>query len=320
VSKKIVIIGGAGFIGSRLCELLENRSDLDFFILDKSISNSYQKKSVVKNILDYGGLPHIMKDTDIIINLAAEHQDNVKPSSLYYEVNVEGARNVCKAAEENNISKIIFTSSVAIYGLNKPNPDENFPPSPFNDYGKSKYEAEQVYIKWQKKNPVERSLVIIRPTVVFGEGNRGNVYNLLKQIASGKFVRIGNGLNKKSMAYVGNVASFIKYSVNQFGPGIHTYNYVDKPDLNMNELIQVCETSLLKKISKIRVPYFLGLLGGYSFDFLAFLRGKPLPISSVRVKKFCATTEYNASKAHSSGFSAPYSLQDGLDRTLKAEF
>ena len=57
-------------------------------------------------------------------------------------------------------------------------------------------------------------MTIIRPTVIFGEKNRGNVYNLLKQIASGKFLMIGKGQNRKSMAYVGNVVAFIKYSWN----------------------------------------------------------------------------------------------------------
>ena len=56
------------------------------------------------------------------------------------------------------------------------------------------------------------------------------------------------------------------------------------------------------------------------FDLLAFITRKKLTISSVRVKKFCATTEFDATKAHSSGFKAPYSLSEGLSKTLKYEF
>ena len=52
------------------------------------------------------------------------------------------------------------------------------------------------------------SLIIVRPTVIFGEGNRGNVYNLFKQIASNKFLMVGDGNNKKSLAYIGNVVAF----------------------------------------------------------------------------------------------------------------
>ena len=83
------------------------------------------------------------------------------------------------------------------------------------------------------EDPKIRSLVIVRPTVVFGEGNRGNVYNLLRQIASRRFLMFGDGRNKKSMAYVENVAAFIEYSLS-FKKGVHIYNYIDKPDFDMN--------------------------------------------------------------------------------------
>jgi nucleoside-diphosphate-sugar epimerase len=80
-----------------------------------------------------------------------------------------------------------------------------------------------VYKAWQEKDPENRKLVIVRLTVVFGEQNRGNVYNLFRQIASGKFMMIGDGTNRKSMAYVENVAAFLEYSLG-FENGVHIYN------------------------------------------------------------------------------------------------
>ena len=59
---------------------------------------------------------------------------------------------------------------------------------------------------WHAKG--DKSLIIVRPTVIFGEGNRGNVFNLLNQIASGKFFMVGKGENKKSMAYIHNIVAF----------------------------------------------------------------------------------------------------------------
>ena len=78
-------------------------------------------------------------------------------------------------------------------------PGENGTINPFNEYGRTKALAEDVYREWRAKDPENRSLIIIRPTVVFGEGNRGNVYNLLNQINSGAFAMIGNG--KKQEVY-----------------------------------------------------------------------------------------------------------------------
>ena len=120
----------------------------------------------------------------VVINLAAEHRDDVSPRNLYDEVNVDGARNICEIANEMAVNKIIFTSSVAVYGFARLGTNESGAIAPFNDYGRTKWEAEQVYRQWQSEYPENRSLVIVRPTVVFGERNRGNVFNLLRQIAS----------------------------------------------------------------------------------------------------------------------------------------
>ena len=185
---------------------------------------------------------------------------------------------------------------------------------------RSKWQAEEVLREWYNEEPDSRSLTIIRPTVIFGERNRGNVYNLLKQIAGGKFAMVGSGTNYKSMAYVGNIVEFIKYKLLNVEKGYEVYNYVDKPDLNMNQLVAEVEKSLDKKIPSVHLPYAAGMLGGFCFDLLSKVTGKKYAISSVRVKKFCATTQFDATKVHSSGFTAPYTLSEGLDRTLKYEF
>ena len=228
-------------------------------------------------------------------------------------------RNVLQAMEANGINRIVFTSSVAVYGLNKQSPNEEHPTDPFNHYGKSKWEAEQVLQEWYKEHS-DWNINILRPTVIFGERNRGNVYNLLKQISSGRFLMVGKGVNKKSMAYVGNIVAFIKFLIDEKKDGYNVYNYIDKPDFTMNELIDHVSTVLNKHIPSTHFPYWMGMLGGKCFDLLAWITGKKFSISSVRVKKFCATTEFDATKAHSSGFKAPYSLGDGLARTLRFEF
>ena len=112
-----------------------------------------------------------MISSDVFINLAAVHRDDIKPLSLYDDVNVEGSRKICELARKRNVKKIIFASSVAIYGFAKPNTDESGEINYFNDYGRTKYEAEKIYREWYEEKPHERSLVIIRPTVIFGKGN-----------------------------------------------------------------------------------------------------------------------------------------------------
>lgn len=314
----IALIGASGFVGTRLTDLIKYEFHLKIF--DKQKSFFFPELTTIGDVRHQVDLDKALTGQEAVILLAAEHRDDVSPNTLYYDVNVQGTKNVLAAMNKNGVKNIIFTSSVAVYGLNKKSPNEQHSTDPFNHYGKSKWQAEEVLREWYNKDPQNRSLIIIRPTVIFGERNRGNVYNLLKQIASGKFLMVGKGDNKKSMAYVGNVAAFIKYCIETQKPGYRLFNYVDKPDFNMNELVAQVETSLERKLPAVRLPYRLGYIAGLSFDVLAKISNKKFPVSAVRVKKFCATTQFDATKAHSSGFKAPFSLSEGLHNTLHYEF
>ena len=312
---KILIVGGSGFVGSALISELNLETVMN---LDKNNSPFYGEVTKLGNILNISDIK-IDKQIKTLVLLAAEHRDDVSPTSLYYDVNVQGTKNVLQAMDNAGVKNIIFTSSVAIYGLNKNNPDEIHPVDPFNHYGKSKWQAELAIKEWYDNDPKGKSITIIRPTVIFGERNRGNVYNLLKQISSGKFMMIGKGQNKKSMAYVGNIVALIKDRLEKQEEGLHIFNYADKPDFSMSELVLVIQSKMKISIPKLRIPYFLGMLVGYMFDGFSFITRKKLSISSVRIKKFCATTQFNSSKVHLT-FKSPYSLKQGLDKTLEHEF
>src|SRR5450830_628939 len=262
------VIGGSGFIGTRLIKRLMNSSDTKVKIIDKISSATFPELATIGDVRSFEEIMSSLTEQSVLINLAAEHRDDVRPLSLYDDVNVGGAVNICKAAVE-------------------------------------------------KKD--ERTLVIIRPTVVFGEQNRGNVYNLLRQIASGHFMMIVNGENRKSMAYVENLTAFIEYSM-KFLPGVHIYNFIDKPDFTMNALV-LNVNKILGKSERIgiRLPIFLGLGVGKIFDLLANISGKKFSISSIRVKKFCANSVYNTAISET-GFIHPVPLESALKRTVLHEF
>ncbi len=313
----ILITGGSGFIGTRLVEnLLKDGHTIKIY--DKIESKKYPEHTVIGDVRDRETLTEACKGVDVIYNLAAEHADNVTPLSLYDDVNVGGAENVVAAAEANGIDRIIFTSTVAIYGLDKNEPDESFEPDPFNEYGRSKLKAEKVFLRWQAGR-ADRTLIMLRPSAIFGETNRGNIYNLLKQVHSGKFIIIGKGNNKKSIGYVGNIAAFLAYLAENKS-GLEIYNFADKPDMTSREMVDFIQKSLGREKKIPSAPYAIGLLGGYTFDLLSKLTGKKFPVSSIRIKKFAADTSINTDRLQNSGFTPPFTLQEGLKRTIVYEF
>ena len=316
---KIAIIGGSGFVGSRLIGLLQTVPNIELLNIDKQQSELYPHLTLAVRKWRASANGPALRRCAGGWGFVGVHKDNVTPASLYYTVNVEGTRNTLQAMESNGVARLVFTSSVAVYGLNKDNPSELHPADPFNDYGRSKWQAECMLQEWYDTHR-EWNIHILRPTVIFGEGNRGNVYNLLRQITSGRFLMVGDGENRKSMAYVGNVVAFIAFLIENNMEGYHVFNYIDKPDFTMNDLVYHVGEVLNKHIPTTHYPYWLGMLGGYCFDALAKMTGRKLSVSSVRVKKFCAVTQFDSVKVQSSGFKPAFSMEEGLRRTLQYEF
>ena len=316
MAKKITVIGGSGFVGTNLCRQLSLKQQ-DFEIVDLKMSNQFPEKCKIADVRDAETLRNTITG-DVVVNLAAVHRDDVRDKSEYQRTNVDGAENVALVCEEKGIEKIVFTSTVAVYGFAEPGTDEGGAINPFNEYGWTKFEAEEKLRRWHAKG--ENSLIIVRPTVIFGEGNRGNVFNLLNQIASGKFLMVGKGENKKSMAYIGNIVAFLEACIvteQKYG----VYNYVDTPDLTMNELVSQVRGKLKGKEGVgPRLPYWLGIILGYTADIFAKLSSRNLPVSSIRVKKFASSTEFRSAKSSLDNFQAPFLLSDGVERTLKSEF
>jgi GlcNAc-P-P-Und epimerase len=318
VSQRIAVIGGAGFIGLRLVRRLLAAGH-QVRIVDRVACPSFPELSTIADVRDAEALTKACEGAEVLYNLAAEHRDDVQPVSLYDEVNVGGARNTCAVAEQLGVGQIVFTSSVAVYGFTERETDEESPLRPFNDYGRTKLAAEEVFRRWQAADP-QHSLVIVRPTVVFGENNRGNVYTLVRQIASRLFLMVGDGANLKSMAYVENLAAFLEFALG-FGGGVHLYNYVDKPDFDMNRLVATIRSELgLRNGPRLRLPIGLASFAGGLCDGVASLTGRRLPLSRIRVQKFCASTQFSAARALAAGFSPPVPLEEGLRRMIAHEF
>ena len=312
----ILITGGSGFVGSNLISSL--RKDHKIKSLDKKHSSWHQDLTEIIDITDKNKLDNLNFKANTLIHLAAEHRDDIYPRSLYYDVNVDGTQNIIDYSIKNNINQIIFFSSVAVYGFAKIGTDENGAINPFNDYGKSKWKAEKKLNDWYDKDPSNRSLIIVRPTVIFGPRNRGNFFNLLNQINSNKFLMIGRGNNKKSLAYINNIVDFVSFAFS-LGNGRHLFNYVDKPESDMNSIVNTIYKCLDKNKPKIRIPYLFGLMVAKLIDIIALITRKKFSISSIRIKKFCSDTSFNT-KAFNTGFKAKYSIDNAISETIYYEF
>ena len=188
------LFGGAGFIGQHLALSILNRyGDDRVVILDlvdpaeggwrvpmETHLRSDRLNTVRFDVRDAAQFETLGARFDVIVNLAAIHREPGHRAAEFFETNVAGARNLCSFAAGTGCREIIFTSSISVYGIHDRPVDETTHVEPRTPYGHSKHEAEQIHIDWARN--CGGRLSIVRPGVVFGPGEHGNVTRLVKEM------------------------------------------------------------------------------------------------------------------------------------------
>ena len=322
---KILITGGSGFIGSYFHRDLRALGQTDLVTLDlvKPEGLAAQAPFVQGDIRDPKALDRAMAGVDLVINLAAAHHDFGIAHDTYYSVNEHGSQQVCDAMDRAGITNAVFYSTVATYGTAPTPHHEDAPTQPDSPYGGSKLKGEGVFRRWVEKGDGRRALVI-RPTVTFGPNNFANMYSLIRQIDSGKYLRFGEGTNIKSLSYVENIVDATLFLLglkpdkpNRPIAAFEIFNFIDKPDMTSTQISDTVSKSLGKKPAPC-VPYGVGMVMGLPVDAVIKATGKNLPISTARIRKLYKTeTKFEADMILSSGFNPTIPLAEGIDRMVK---
>ena len=316
-----IIFGGSGFIGTHLIHLLKNECvkpgdkiyDLDIVmpgeegvvpgIVEKNDGVEYIRLDVRKPI-EFDFKPTA---DDVIFNLAAVHRTPGHPDHEYFETNIRGAENVTAFAEKHNINKILFTSSIAPYGAAEELKEETTLPTPNTPYGISKLVAEKIHQMWQVKDE-KRELTIVRPGIVYGKGEHGNMTRLYKGMKGHYFMYTGRKDTIKASIYVKELVLFFKYRMmdNSF-PGTDIFNCTFEPAYNIE---QICETMKKATGLKYRIPLIPGGLLMTAATILGPIGGKKVGIHPARVKKLMVSTNICGKKLAACGYKFHYSFED----------
>jgi len=309
---KYILTGGSGFIGTHFTEVLNHSITCNIDVEPPKLPNNHVELS----ILDQDGMNGLELKKGVgedytLIHLAAVHFDFQKK---FFETNVQGTKNVLEFVERNNIKKFVFFSSVAIYGNSENGKNEDSPKEPINHYGKSKLEAEVIIRDWHKNNK-DCKVIIVRPAVVFGEYNFGNVFNLIQQIKSKLYAIIGNGKNIKSIAYAKNLVDSVLFALDNVEGNYFEYNYCDYPQMSTSKLSNLI-SGKLGYLKPMKIPFIFTKLISVPIDILEAILKRDLKFNSMRIRKFTESTFFKADKIRDLGFKTNYSIEGAVDNTL----
>ncbi len=206
---RLAITGGAGFLGYHLCNRLTDKYE-EIFVLDIAPIDPNEYPSNAKyfnaDIRNKNQLNEIFKDVDVIIHAAAALP--LWRRKEIFDINIEGTRNVLEAAQNNNIERVIYVSSTAVYGVPKRHPlYENDSLIGVGPYGESKIEAEKICQEYREKG---MCIPVIRPKTFIGTGRLGVFQILYDWVESGKRIPIlGNGKNRYQLLEVEDLVDSI---------------------------------------------------------------------------------------------------------------
>ncbi len=289
---RVFISGSNGFVGQNL---ITNFS-LDFSFV------KYDKTSPV-NI-----------QGDVVLHLAGKAHDlkNVSNSSEYYQVNTELTKIIFDAFLASNAKVFITLSSVkAIADEFEGILTEEYIPNPITHYGKSKLLAEQYILS--KQNPDGKRIYILRPCMIHGPGNKGNLNLLYKLVSKGIPWPLGSFDNKRSFCSIDNLMFIIKELINREDIPSGVYNVADDEALSTNEVIS------LLALSQNRKPKIWILPKGL-INVLAKLGNLiRLPLTTERLQKLTESYIVSNHKLKSAICkNLPVSSKDGLLKTFNS--
>jgi UDP-glucose 4-epimerase len=305
----VILTGGTGFLGSSIhSKLIENQVDI---IQISRLINKASSKNIYINAID-GDTDYGLKKYkfDVVIHCAARaHVMNDRCNNKlaeYRKVNTDGTLNLARQAVMAGAKRFIFISSIKVNGEStsgRSSYSSTDEPAPQDPYGISKAEAEVGLLQIAKETGLE--VVIIRPTLVYGDGVKGNFFNLLKLASSGLPLPFGFIYNARSMVFLDNLVDLIVTCIDHKKAPSKIFLASDGDDISLSRLIRLIRGAMGKPTLLLPVPAIL-------FRLLGILTGK-----SAVINRLVGDLKVDISDARLClDWQPPYSVEYGIKATV----
>ena len=278
----LLFTGASGFLGNNIIHLLNGTYNII------SVGLSPQDTYLVDIATD---IPTFTDAFDVVFHAAGKAHSVPKTEAekrLFFDVNLQGTKNLCTALERSGIPKaFIFISTVAVYGCDSgENITEEHPLNGTTPYALSKIKAEKYLQGWCAMHNVKLS--ILRPSLIAGPNPPGNLGAMIHGIKNGKYLSIAGGKARKSVLMVQDIANLLPMLIEKGG----IYNVCDSYQPSFRELEMVICKQLSRK-GPISIPYWLAKSMAVVGDCL----GEKAPINSLKLRKITSSLTFSNEKA-----------------------
>lgn len=302
----VIVTGSAGFIGGALVSHLREIGR-PVVGIDRVAAQTDDALRLDLAAITGDDLPRPCPRT--IVHLAALSKEPGYPWRDYFANNAEATRRLCRAADEAGVQNIVFTSSMMVFASGPWRRSE----SDFGDadtaYGCSKLQAEEILRTWRAEKPGRR-LRIVRPGVVFGPGDQGNMRRLIHGLSRGRFAYIGRRDTVKSCIYLKDMVRLLVRLIDDDGPH-ETYHAVYPQPTTIHDHVDAINAAWGWDRRPPTVPYRFALAAATPFA-LVDPPGTRFGVHPRRIQKLHLDTNISAERLADIGFTAQYSLREAF--------
>lgn len=309
VDDAIMVTGSAGFIGRalelRLREMGRLVVGVDRAVAPTNAAETLQCDVAALTEGSFGTRPW----PPTVIHLAAVCKEPGYPWRDYYADNAEATRRLCQVADRAGVRNIVFTSTMMTFAAGPWLRSETDFCDPDTAYGCSKLQAEEILRTWQTAKPGRR-LRIVRPGVVFGPGDQGNMRRLIHALHRRRFAYIGRQDTIKGCIYLKDLVRLLIRLIEDDGPH-DTYHAVYPEPTTIRDIVDAINRSWGWNRRPPTMPYRLTLAAAAPFALIDPL-GTRFGVHPRRIQKLHLDTNIGADRLADIGFTPRYSLTEAF--------
>ena len=317
----ILVVGATGFIGQHLvCRLLASGLAVRGIAREEIHGRPFPEHvEIIKaDIRNLRAVREGLAGIETVFHLAGKVRDleQVETTDEHEEVTVNGTHNVMTAAIGAGVKKVIYFSSLSVYGNGCHDvTDESAPCKPITGYGRAKLKAEHCVLEEGANACIHVSC--LRPAMVYGAGCRGNLPRMIKLIDMGMFPPVPDCPNHRSMAHVSNVVEAAILAATKPQANGQVYNVTDARAYSTREIYELICRGLGKKFPRWQMPIWALKILARLGDAIGRLRGRRFLFDSDAFDKLIGSACYSSEKiTRELGYRPSVTFEDALPELI----
>ena len=309
-------------MGERLVKaLLKENHNIRILVRSREKATKFENKCEIHvgDITRKDSLSGCCNKIDVIYNLAAlMGHDSPSPEAFkkFRKTNVEGLKNIVEEAKKSDVKRFIHVSSTAAMGLLQDKlVDENTECKPYTPYQVTKREGELYLLQEYRDNGFP--VIILRPSMIYGPGFKGDFLTLAKVCKTGFFPKIGFDENLSPALYISDLIRLFPNCLEKGRLG-EIYIISSETSYSLRKTAMIISKAMNKKIHFIFVPRFLAVLGAGMLEQMCHIVKKHPPVTKRNIQSTVTDRVFNVEKAKKElNFKQSVSLEQGLTKTVK---